>query len=136
MIKKNNNGFSLFEILITVSIIGILTAVAAISYSGASRKARDSRRMSDLEKIRIALELYRQNVGTSYPTNLENSTLKTYLPVQPIDPKLKTNYVFSASGYTYYVCANVEDVGSTTTNVSGCSGLPAGFAGYYKVVNP
>ena len=58
--KKINkkNGFTLIELIVVVTIIAVLTVVGVISYSGTNRKARDSRRMADLEKVRIALELY------------------------------------------------------------------------------
>jgi prepilin-type N-terminal cleavage/methylation domain-containing protein len=132
---KNNKGFTLIELIVSITIIAVLTVAGVISYSGASKKARDSRRMADLEKIRIALELYRQGTGTSYPAST-SSLETTYLQQRPVDPKTSAQYQYSNSGYTYYLCANVEDVGSTSAVVTSCNGLPAGYAGYYKVTNP
>lgn len=136
-INKKIKGFTLFELLVSISIIAILTAVAVVSYGGLNKKTRDSRRVADLEKIRISLEAFRQ-IGNSYPATLTNVVNASLLDNVPVDPKTKVAYPYTplTSGTTYRVCAYVEDVGSTSSSTTGCSGLPAGYAGYYKVVNP
>jgi len=134
-IINKKNGFTLIELIVSVTIIAVLTVAGVISYGGASKKSRDSRRMADLEKIRIALELYRQGTGTSYPASI-SSLIPTYLQQAPVDPKTKSQYQYGHSGYTYYLCTNVEDLGSTSTVITSCSGLPTGYAGYYRVTNP
>ena len=63
---RRAGGFTLFELLVSISIIAVLTAIAVVSYGGLNKKARDSRRIADLEKIRISLESFRQ-IGSSYP---------------------------------------------------------------------
>jgi prepilin-type N-terminal cleavage/methylation domain-containing protein len=136
--KKINkkNGFTLFELLVTISIIAVMTAVAVMSYGGISKRSRDAKRMADLEKIRIALEAARQ-VGSSYPGGIGGTAnLTGYLQQWPKDPKAGTFYPYSGAAYTYQICAFVEDVASTTTDITGCVGVPNGYAGYYKVVNP
>ena len=113
---NKKNGFTLIELIVTVTIIAVLTVVGVVSYSGTSKKARDNRRMADLEKIRIALELYRQNVGTSYPAGL-SSLVSGYIQVLPTDPKTKANYSYTHSGYTYTITATLEETGDyTVTN--------------------
>lgn len=113
MIKNKKNGFTLIELIVVVTIIAVLTVVGVLSYSGTSQKARDSRRMADLEKIRIALELYRQGMGSSYPANL--SVLKpNYIQELPVGPKgVGDSYVYLPSGYTYTLTATVESAGSS-----------------------
>lgn len=125
--KNKKNGFTLIELIVSITIIAVLTVVGVISYGGASRKARDSRRMADLEKIRIALELYRQGTGTSYPAtgNLSTALVPTYIQIIPVGPKTDT-YTYTRTGnYTYTIDATVEDAGS--------SNIP-GFI--YRVYNP
>ena len=60
-------GFSLIELLIVISIIGILVATATVSWTNAQQKSRDSKRKSDVKSIQQALELYLQDNGT-YPS--------------------------------------------------------------------
>ncbi len=51
-------GFTLVELLITISIIGILAVLGLVSLQGARASARDSRRISDLAQLRLGLMLY------------------------------------------------------------------------------
>lgn len=55
---KNNKGFTLIELLAVIAIIGILSSVVLASLNATREKARDSRRKSDLEQIRIAMSFY------------------------------------------------------------------------------
>lgn len=143
MKKTNRNGhayrqagFTLFELLVSISIIAILTAVAVVSFGGLNKKTRDARRTSDLEKVRLSLEAARQ-IGSTYPSNLDGLVSMGLLDKVPIDPKLGSIYSYNRlTNHTYRVCAFAEDVGSTSSDVSGCSGLPSGYVGYIKVVNP
>ncbi|MFN4212442.1 MAG: type II secretion system protein [Microgenomates group bacterium] len=60
-------GFTLIEILVVATIIGLLAAGGIVSYSQFSKQSRDAKRKADLEQIRAALEMYRSNNST-YPT--------------------------------------------------------------------
>ena len=134
-INKNKLGFTLFELLVSISIIAVLTAVAVVSFGGLNKKTRDARRMADLEKIRVALESFKQ-INGSYPAAVGNTAnLTGYLDRWPVDPKSNSVYRYSV-GTTYFICATVELLSSTTPSTTGCSGLPSGYAGYNKVVNP
>lgn len=134
--NKNKAGFTLFELLVSISIIAILTAVAVVSYGGLNKKTRDSRRTADLEKIRIALEAARQ-IGNTYPSNL-SGLVGLYLDKVPLDPKgIGWTYYYSGSGSAYTICTQMEDLGST--NISTCGGSNRCGTGKncnYRVVNP
>lgn len=139
MEKRNKqDGFTLFELLVSISIIAVMTAVAIVSFGGLNKKTRDSRRMSDLEKIRLTLEATRQ-VGNTYPSNLSVLVGSSLLEKVPTDPKgVGYTYAYSvgSSSYTYVLCAHMEDVGSTnTTNVSNCNSCGTDGCNY-KVINP
>ena len=54
-------AFTLIEILVVVTIIGILLSTAIISYGSLSKSSRDARRKTDLEQIRAALEMWRSS---------------------------------------------------------------------------
>lgn len=59
-------GFTLIEVLIVISIIGILAVIGLTELRGVKESARDSVRMSDLAQIRLALNLYFDDAG-HYP---------------------------------------------------------------------
>ena len=63
---KSQKGFSLIELIVVITIIALISVAGMVSYSGTNKKSRDARRVADLEKMRIALEMIRQ-VGTTYP---------------------------------------------------------------------
>lgn len=110
--KIKNKGFTLIELIVVVTIIAVLTVVGVVSYSGTNKKARDSRRMADLEKIRIALELYRQGTGSTYPVD-KDSLVPTYLQAFPIGPKGDVYTYDRPTGYTYTLTAGLEGIGTS-----------------------
>jgi len=69
---KKNFGFTLIEILIVVSIIGVLASLAMVSYSGAQKQTRDSQRKSDLNQYRNALEAFSVAHNDKYPSIIKS----------------------------------------------------------------
>lgn len=56
--KKSTSGFTIVELLVVIVTIAILAAVSVVAYNGIQGRARDSRRMSDIQSINTALQLY------------------------------------------------------------------------------
>ncbi|KKU11410.1 MAG: hypothetical protein UX17_C0079G0007, partial [Parcubacteria group bacterium GW2011_GWC2_45_7] len=48
---KKSFGFTLIEILVVATIIGLLAAGGFVTYSNLSRQSRDAKRKADLEQI-------------------------------------------------------------------------------------
>lgn len=61
-------GFSLVEMLVVIAILGIMAGAVAIGYGSVQADTRDHARLSDLEQISLALNLYRQDTG-AYPSD-------------------------------------------------------------------
>ncbi|MFA7253759.1 MAG: prepilin-type N-terminal cleavage/methylation domain-containing protein [Patescibacteria group bacterium] len=125
-----SKGFTLIEILIVITVIGILASISIVGYDRVSTAARDSRRKADLESISIALTMYHQNekswiltgsgyLGTgegyfnakdavSYPKSIAKFLVeKGYLSTEPKDPKLKVENGIALSErpqYMVYQC--------------------------------
>lgn len=102
---KNVRGFTLIELLVVIAIIGILSSVVLASLNSARTKARDTRRVSDLKQIQVALELY-YDATSKYPTNL--TTLVgggngASLSVLPTDPRGAGNGMNEGNGYKYAI---------------------------------
>lgn len=91
---KKQSGFTLLEILVTISIIALILSLGIVSYNQVFITSRDSTRKSDIQIISNALEQYKSNTG-NYPSTLEN--ISKYLNPIPQDPQTKQNYVYSAS---------------------------------------
>lgn len=112
-------GFTLVEMLVVATLIGLLSTVGMIGYQAIIRKGRDALRKSELEQIRSALEIYKSENG-SYPVN-SSALVPDYIASFPTDPKSPTmNYSYRRiTSITYQLCAHLEN-GDTSTD--GCGG--------------
>lgn len=111
-----SKGFTFIELLVSVTIIAVLMAIATASYVSTNIRSRDTRRAADIQAIRSGLELYRSEVG-NYPlldgdgdgclieTSISNAGV-TYLSPVPTDPKNNATYCYKytrgASPFTTY----------------------------------
>ena len=59
-------AFTLVELLVVISIIGLLSTIAIVSLTSARMKARDTKRIVDIRQISLAMQMYRQDNG-NYP---------------------------------------------------------------------
>jgi type II secretion system protein G len=64
--KKGEKGFTLIELLVVIAIIGVLATIVLVSLNTARSKARDTRRVSDMRQIALALEMYYDD-NNAYP---------------------------------------------------------------------
>ena len=92
---KNENGFTLLELLAIILIIGILGILLWVNTNSSRQSARDQRRLSDASTLSSALELYKQN-NHQYPKTLApgsplQDALQTYMSAMPHDPSFAGN---------------------------------------------
>jgi prepilin-type N-terminal cleavage/methylation domain-containing protein len=115
-----NRGFTLFELLITMAIIGILAAVIGGSFGDAQKKGRDSRRISDMDGLQKAAEMF-YSFDNSYPKTTSGAWTtviggRIVLEAFPVDPKNVAPYVYGCTkvgggaldGSSYCCCATME----------------------------
>lgn len=119
-VRNESRGFSLIELLTVVAIIGILASVTLASLSGARERGRDSKRITALAEIGLALEFYYNACGRQYPSPsplvVERSngcptgtTLGSFISTIPVDPLGSTNaYEYGVSGSSYTLKAKLE----------------------------
>ena len=138
--KHHYSAFTLVELLVVIAIIGILSTLSVIVFNNARAKARDSRRLSDVKQISMALELYYDDQGRypappTLPPTLTGTPITglclsnlgisstcgaiVYLQKIPGDPLSNINYTYSYlnSGESYRLGFNLEQ---------GSSDWPAG----------
>lgn len=124
--KKNSSfGFTFVELLVVITIIGIIFAAAAVSFGAITIRSRDARRRSDLELIRQALEMCRSVVGY-YPDEIYSDTGvtcsvdgPTTLAKVPNDPRpddskgCLSEYTYTKSDATTYSLVSCLETGGT-----------------------
>jgi len=133
------NGFTLFELLVSISIVGILSALAIVSFSSAQKKARDTRRIEDMNLLQKAAEQYYMLNNSSYPLTFNSGTwtvgTQVVLEAFPSDPKgIGYSTPTTQSTSTYCFCAVSEGNVGNSINQS-CNFTTAGTKSWYCVKN-
>lgn len=132
---SKNVGFTLIEVMVVFTIISILAAIGIANYRTSLQRARDGRRVSDLEQMRTALEIYRSDTGL-YPETLDDLSPNyiTTLPTDPLSPRYDYFYLPDTGNYrTYSLCAHQER-GDESDNCGVV--LNCGDVCNYVVANP
>ena len=84
-IRKQNNGFTLIELMIVMAIIGVLAVVAIPSFVGALKQAREAVLKEDLHVMRAAIDSYTMDKQKA-PQSLDDLITDGYLKAIPEDP--------------------------------------------------
>lgn len=129
-------GFTLIELLTTIAIIGLLSAAVLAGVGKARSKARDARRITDIQRIQTALELYFAAHGR-YPCSCDcgaitpnhewcnsveslasdgrwisdsgaRGALAPYLLKDPVDPAPKQITSITDPGGAYYYYSDIN----------------------------
>lgn len=99
---KSRSGFTIVELLVVIVVIVILAAITIASYNGAQARARDTKRVSDVNSIEKSLYLYRVRYGSfpneqsaswedsinyssTFINSLVTSGITTIVPIDPIN---------------------------------------------------
>lgn len=146
----------MIELLVVISIIGILVAVSIFGLQGAREASRDAKRKADLEQIRSGIEIYRADCNTypvgsgnastvlntsggalrgngSYVSCAATNTYMSQIPSDPVNPA--KIYLYSSAGTTYEICASLEQVTTGSVTCGGVSSCGSSNCNY-KVTNP
>ena len=74
--SPTDQGFTIVEMLVVIAVIGILAAVATVSYIGISQRANVASLQADLSSAATKLKLYQVD-NSAYPTAINNCPTPT-----------------------------------------------------------
>jgi prepilin-type N-terminal cleavage/methylation domain-containing protein len=119
-------GFTLVELLVTITIIAILASIGLNTYSSAQKKSRDAKRKAHLKQLTDALESYYNDheqypddssgnilgcgvnaeeectYGTSVFSNTTPDPNTIYMIQMPADPSIGSTYYYQSFTQTKY----------------------------------
>lgn len=93
---KNQKGFTIIELLVVIAVIGILAAIAVVSYSGVRDRAKTEKLAASALAVKKAAEAYyeRNNV---YPSTAEHFQA-SYVTFPSDTELLRTGWSFTPGG--------------------------------------
>lgn len=92
---QSKAGFTLIEVLVVVSIIGLLASAVLVGLGGFRSRGRDARRLTDLKSLQNGLELYYAR-SSAYPVGLADLlTAGIGVSKLPKDPAAGADYFYS-----------------------------------------
>lgn len=142
-IKILSRGFTLIELLVVIAIIGILSGIVLVNLRSSQTKARDARRLSDVQALITALNIYYSD-NNNFPTALSQLS-PNQLSNVPTDPRSSSStpiqYSYAALGSGtdcngYHLGATIETAthasllnDADATAGTTCTGSAADWAG-------
>ena len=139
--RLGNRGFTFVELLVVMSILGILLTVAISVINPVSQvnKAKDAKQTSDLTQIRVALDAYYddnhcypQSVGFGSSWNTANGSV--YMQKVPQSPDSSSPYIYEADTnsncsqwFVLFAKLKLPTPGRQVCALSNPSCMPAGY---------
>jgi|GEM_PF-2614733 type II secretory pathway pseudopilin PulG len=118
---KNYRGFTVVEICVVIGIVVVISAISFPIWVQTKKSGREAGTKSNLHQLWLAVELYQQDQGNSFPTSGESSQMG--LPNQEQfytllkGTKIKWNYASEKIGYgpIYYPIDRTDDTPHDST---------------------
>ena len=123
---KNKSGFTLIELLVVIAIIGLLSTLSVLALNAARARARDAKRISDVQQMQTALEMYYNDMN-NYPASatVGGSIIagtNTYMKIIPTPPQPVDGSACPATNaYTYSYFLGTGG-GTSTYSINYCLG--------------
>jgi len=133
MIRSNKNGFTLVEVMIAVSIISLLAAIAIPQLIAMKQRGNEILAKSNIRSLMTAAEVMMATKG-HYPTNF--AEFKEFMPTADTycwnltgwpNPYLTNGYIYTcetnASGYTFVAYPTTPGTSGNVTYTATSGGV-------------
>jgi len=123
--KKSRQGFTLVELLVVVTIIAVLAAIAVPAYTRYQDSAKLAVSISLLDTLRKDLEIYREKYSR-YPekinfgdfTDQNGTAVVVSVGLDVLRSKMFSWDIYTAENGSYAVTCRAIDSGHTVLNVT------------------
>src|SRR5262245_28313862 len=88
-LPPTERGFTLLELLVVMTIIGILAAIAVPALRDSPQRAREATLREDLFTLRSVIDQYHGDKGV-FPPDMQTLVTDGYLRKIPVDPMTKS----------------------------------------------
>jgi general secretion pathway protein G len=113
--RKNQRGMTLIEIMVVITILGLIAAAVAVNVIGNLSDARVKQAKTDLHTIENCLDLYKVDKGR-YPSTEEG--LQAVVTAGKCKPQLKDpwqhDYIYLFPGQTHTDSYDIKSYGADT----------------------
>ncbi len=134
---KAGAGFTLIEMMVALTIVGLLASFVVGNVIKSQKRGMDGRRQGDIKTIQTAFEQY-YVVNNVYPINATEAAAAFPNNIFPRDPRNAGTFVYTATynatGTIYCVCALLESTPGNATS-AGASGVCTYGVGNYFCMN-
>ena len=96
--RLNAKGLAIYETLVTLCLIGVLTGVVIVKYQRVFREARETAVKAELVNIRTSIQLFKMLNGRN-PQSLKEMTEKKVMYAARIGPEKYTGPIFFKESY-------------------------------------
>ncbi len=126
--QGTERGFTLIELIIVMTIIGLLTAIAIPSYLNSVRKAREAVLHEDLHTLRAAIDSFTVDKEQA-PQGLDDLVQAGYLKAVPVDPITNRSDTW-ITGQSDNLTSITETQGGINDVHSGAQGMASDGTSY------
>ena len=88
------DGFTLIELLVVIAIIAILASILFPVFAQARGKARETRDVSNLRQIMLAIEMYRDDYDEAYPPGEPQGLDEADSIISQLHPYVKNTQIY------------------------------------------
>jgi type IV pilus assembly protein PilE len=118
--RQRSRGFTIVELMITVVVIAVLSALAYPSFLGAIRKSRRSDAVAALTQVQQAQERWRNNKDV-YASNAQlTSAAPNGLAQSAVSPSGYYDIAIGGAGASTYTLTATAKSGKTQADDAGC----------------